>query len=413
MLARNDSTSDLNLPAFEDELSRSPERTHIANSLDQKLVSRRNASADRSSQSVAFQPKIPESLARGVPMIKISNRKIKQRTFRLQPPTVFNPVLGELVGDRRGIEGYATIRWESRKIGRISVDQIREIRYGSAARPSAAATNALPSSVLTPAATSRWISIVYNMPPTSWKTLNMIALSDEILEIWVRTLYTMVQDIKQVSFFRLDKPRTDSDATIDAAAPTPLPLGLTSDIPLGNSGIIGIMGIKDYEPDCDGQLIGLDSLHDRSPSLVPARRQSFPDLEGNDRMEQKVTLPEVIALCRKIGFSQKVGQTPSSLSSYNIASGIDDGTESIGLIEVYFRSLDHDNRGYLDFEQFRALVQMIKINPDIRSLWNGLCNDAESDDPRKKGIGMETFKAWMREEQGVRFIFEKGREMKS
>lgn len=51
-------------------------------------------------------------------MIKISNRKVKQRTFRLEEPGDLNPALGELVGDRRGIEGYATICWESRKIGR-------------------------------------------------------------------------------------------------------------------------------------------------------------------------------------------------------------------------------------------------------------------------------------------------------
>lgn len=51
-------------------------------------------------------------------MIKISNRKVKQRTFRIEPPMDVNPALGELVGDRKGVEGYAAICWESRKIGR-------------------------------------------------------------------------------------------------------------------------------------------------------------------------------------------------------------------------------------------------------------------------------------------------------
>ena len=68
--------------------------------------------------SLLSNPDIPEPLLRGVPMIKISNRKVKQRTFRLEQPGALNPALGELVGDRRGIEGYATICWESRKIGR-------------------------------------------------------------------------------------------------------------------------------------------------------------------------------------------------------------------------------------------------------------------------------------------------------
>jgi hypothetical protein len=115
---RSNLARDPSSPTFEHVLSSSPEATHIVDSLDQKLASKRNASPDRTSQTTGFPPRIPESLARGVPMIKISNRKIKQRTFRLQPPTILNPALGELVGDKRGIEGYATICWESRKIGR-------------------------------------------------------------------------------------------------------------------------------------------------------------------------------------------------------------------------------------------------------------------------------------------------------
>lgn len=115
---RSDPPSDMTSPTFENELSKSPETIHIVDSLSQSLESRRNALLDRSSQTVASRPNIPEALAQGVPMIKISNRKIKQRTFRLQSPTASNAVLEELVGDRRGVEGYATICWESRKIGR-------------------------------------------------------------------------------------------------------------------------------------------------------------------------------------------------------------------------------------------------------------------------------------------------------
>jgi hypothetical protein len=67
---------------------------------------------------LSANPHVPEPLLRGAPMIKISNRKVKQRIFRLEEPEEINPTLGELVGDRRGIEGYATICWESRKVGR-------------------------------------------------------------------------------------------------------------------------------------------------------------------------------------------------------------------------------------------------------------------------------------------------------
>lgn len=73
---------------------------------------------DASRQASAPKADLPEAFLQGVPMIKISNRKVKQRTFRIEPPVDVNPALGELIGDRRGVEGYATICWESRKIGR-------------------------------------------------------------------------------------------------------------------------------------------------------------------------------------------------------------------------------------------------------------------------------------------------------
>lgn len=91
-----------------------------------------------SRQTSAPKPELPEAFLQGVPMIKISNRKVKQRTFRIEPPVDVNAALGELVGDRRGVEGYATICWESRKIGRgeyrvapqncVSVDADRNLK---------------------------------------------------------------------------------------------------------------------------------------------------------------------------------------------------------------------------------------------------------------------------------------------
>lgn len=268
----------------------------------------------------------------------------------------------------------------------MSIDQIREIRYGAAARPSTSASNALPPSVVSPAATARWISIIYVLSSTSWKNLNMIALNDQMLDLWIRTLYDLVADIKQVSYFRLDK---SCDAMSSAES---LPFGLTSGVSLGKAGVISILGMKDESTSsCDSKPARLDSLYNRALS---ATQQTFGDLEENSSSKM-VTLQEVISMCRKIGLSHKVGQPmrPAAVSGTQETPG-----STGGLIEMYFRSIDHDNRGFLDFEQFRAIVKMIKSNPDVASVWNSLCTAGES---HRRGIRQEVFARWIQKEQGV------------
>lgn len=214
----------------------------------------------------------------------------------------------------------------------------------------------------------------------------MIALNDQMLDLWIRTLYDLVADIKQVSYFRLDK---SCDAMSSAES---LPSGLTSDVSLGKAGVISILGMKDNSTSsCDSRPARLDSLYNRALS---ATQQTFGDLEENSSSKM-VTLQEVISMCRKIGLSHKVGQPmrPAAVSGTQETPG-----STGGLIEMYFRSIDHDNRGFLDFEQFRAIVKMIKSNPDVASVWNSLCNAGESDG---RGICQEVFARWMRKEQGV------------
>lgn len=218
----------------------------------------------------------------------------------------------------------------------------------------------------------------------------MIALNDEILDLWIRTLYGLVADIKQTAYFRLDK----SCDTMSSAES--LPSGLTSEVSLGKAGVISVLGAKDDSPSsCNSRLVKLDSLYGRS---LPASQQTFGDLETNTS-GRMVTLPEVIAMCRKIGLSQKVGHTVRITGSSTNWS-VQEGTGGdIGLIEMYFRSIDHENRGILDFEQFRSIVRMIKSNPDVTNLWSSLCNDAGRDGP--KGIRHEVFAHWLRTNQGV------------
>lgn len=215
----------------------------------------------------------------------------------------------------------------------------------------------------------------------------MIALNDQMLDLWIRTLYDLVADIKQISYFRLDK----SCDTMSSAES--LPSGLTSDVSLGKAGVIGILGMKDDSASsCNSRPARLDSLYNRALSVT---QQTFGDLEENSSSNM-VTLPEVIAMCRKIGLSHKVGQPmrPAAMSGLQETPG-----STGGLIEMYFRSIDHESRGFLDFEQFRAIVRMIKSNPDVARVWSSLCT-AEGEGDRR-GIRQEVFARWMRRDQGV------------
>jgi hypothetical protein len=242
---------------------------------------------------------------------------------------------------------------------------------------------------------------VYILPPTSWKTLNIIALNDDMFDLWVKTLHTLVSDIKQVSLFRMDK---SSDLPISAESP---PSQLNPDVSIGKSGIIGILGTKDGSTPACGSLGTKDgstpACGSRTAGLSepvnppPRAHRTFSELEEQNA-EKMVTLPEVLSMCRKIGISQKVGHSnPSSASG--ITSAQQDTHDNIGLIEMYFRSIDQDRRGILDFEQFRAIVKMIRANPDITDFWRKL--SSTDDSTGERGITLQTFSQWLRVHQGV------------
>lgn len=217
----------------------------------------------------------------------------------------------------------------------------------------------------------------------------MIALNDEMFDLWVRTLSSLVSDIKQVSHFRLDK---SLDPPVSAE---PSQSDLTLGASIGKSGIIGILGTKDKSSaGCSPRASTLGTLPDRLP---PRTHRTFSDLEEQNA-EKMVTLPEVLSMCRKIGISHKVGQSNPSASP-GVASAQQNTHDNIGLIEMYFRSIDHDRRGILDFEQFRAIVKMIRANPDVADIWRKL-SSAEGDG-RGTGISLKAFGQWLRVGQGV------------
>ncbi|WVQ97242.1 hypothetical protein IAU59_004352 [Kwoniella sp. CBS 9459] len=98
---------------------------------------------------------VPTALVQGVPMLKISSRKIKQVIFRV-----------------RG----GAISWSSKKDNSVSINEVRDLRLG---QPPTDTYNS-----------SRWITIVY-VRGQQWKVLHMVALTDELYDLWVQTLKSL------------------------------------------------------------------------------------------------------------------------------------------------------------------------------------------------------------------------------
>ncbi|KAL7424581.1 hypothetical protein Q5752_000265 [Cryptotrichosporon argae] len=110
---------------------------------------------------------VPAALERGVPMLKVSSKKIKQIIVRLS--------------------GTA-ITWASANSGRVEIRQIREIRLGQS--PTSAP---LPSpSAGASAGAARWVTLVYTRG-SAWKVVHLVALTDDVYELWARTLRALVR----------------------------------------------------------------------------------------------------------------------------------------------------------------------------------------------------------------------------
>ncbi|WRT64100.1 uncharacterized protein IL334_001029 [Kwoniella shivajii] len=106
--------------------------------------------------STAVDGLVPTALVHGVPMLKISSRKMKQVIIRI----------------RNG-----GISWSSKKDNTVLISEVRDLRLG---QPPSDTYNS-----------SRWITIVY-VRGTQWKVLHMVALTDEIYGLWVQTLKSLV-----------------------------------------------------------------------------------------------------------------------------------------------------------------------------------------------------------------------------
>lgn len=244
--------------------------------------------------------KIPPALLHGVPMIKVTKQKIKQRVFRLVPELITSDWLPSEL--RITPPPPPSIQWESRKIGQVRLDQIREVRYGSITGWTGGGGE-LPQG-LGPASAGRRITIVYvttmllpsdkpspngfvasvagglsSTSNSTWKTLNMIALTDQVFQLWITTLSKILKEFRQVIITKV----TPDGAPTRSAGET-------------GGHVLGIMGPKDTDSTAMGG--GVSALDDG----LSVSGLSVPDEAVKTK---KVTYEEVIRMCRKIGLVAK------------------------------------------------------------------------------------------------------------
>ncbi|KIM26484.1 hypothetical protein M408DRAFT_330623 [Serendipita vermifera MAFF 305830] len=116
--------------------------------------------------------RVPKELIQGTVMKKLSDKKatVKERLFRLDA-------------------NQGRIYWPSRRRGVIHLENIKELRLGPSAH--AEIHSILPTTDLA-AVENRWLTIIYTVED-SYKTLNLIAPTPEVLNKWHTTLTQMRQ----------------------------------------------------------------------------------------------------------------------------------------------------------------------------------------------------------------------------
>jgi phosphatidylinositol phospholipase C delta len=124
--------------------------------------------------SEAVSP-VPVPLERGVPMLKISSKKMKQVIMRLSDGCITWAGTASSRGKLLVTDNPQTLADFL-----VPINQIRELRLGQP--PNDAALTS-----------SRWITIVY-VRGKEWKILHMISLTDDVHDHWVGTLRTLVAE---------------------------------------------------------------------------------------------------------------------------------------------------------------------------------------------------------------------------
>lgn len=121
--------------------------------------------------------RVPDSLLKGEPMLKVTANKVMQRIFRIDAD------VGQIL-------------WESKKNTRVNLESIREVRVGESARSYRQSLSIAASHE------PRWLSIIYQAAG-AYKALHLIALSDASLVMWRDTL-TAVQSERKLLMSGVD-----------------------------------------------------------------------------------------------------------------------------------------------------------------------------------------------------------------
>ncbi|KAF9179609.1 Phospholipase C [Haplosporangium sp. Z 11] len=121
----------------------------------------------------SVSPAVVKQLAAGVQMLKISAKKQHSRLFKL-----------DLEQGR--------ILWDSRKLGRINVEQIKELRKGKAAKMYREQLRVKPEHE------ERWLTIIYSSVG-KYKALHLVAPTKDTFQDWITALEHMWSAKREVA----------------------------------------------------------------------------------------------------------------------------------------------------------------------------------------------------------------------
>ncbi|KZO94741.1 PLC-like phosphodiesterase [Calocera viscosa TUFC12733] len=113
---------------------------------------------------------VPQSLIKGVVMLKVNAKTIKSRVFRLDPD--------------RGL-----ILWESKKSGIVAIENIKEIRTDGPLSAASAAIFRLHNPL--------WLSIIH-VTGLKYRALNLIAPTSELRQLWITALRALVRQRREM-----------------------------------------------------------------------------------------------------------------------------------------------------------------------------------------------------------------------
>ncbi|KAL5497818.1 hypothetical protein ACEPAH_2749 [Sanghuangporus vaninii] len=210
--------------------------------------------------------KVPLLLQEGTPLTKVSAKKKKTVTFRIDPD-----------------QGY--VLWESKKSGIIPIENIKEIRSGADAR------YYREQFQLSQEYEARWLTLVY-IADGRYKTLHAVAPSPDAFHLWDRTLralYAVRQEL----------------------------------------------------------MSGLGHIETRQ-TVWEKRYWRGADEQRDDRL----IFEEVEKMCRRL----------------NLNFSRED-------LMRRFEEADSRRRGYLDFEDFRKFVRLLKERPELTRLYKRLVGE--------------------------------------